>query len=974
MRTRHDQRSNRRPARRTPLECLRLEERTMLSSFVVHSTADDGEGSLRQAILGANGDSDPSSLIHFNFPGNGVQTIALDNPLPDITHPVTIDGYSQPGSSHNTLAVGDNAKILVELNGANVSFGEGGLVLAGGNSTVRGLAINRFGRGIMLKSGGNVIEGNFIGLDPSGLAATGNRVMGVAIVAGAGNLIGGTTPAARNVIVGSGNSNIVVSSTDMSPPEGHEISGTLIRGNYIGTYATGTTAPDGNSTNIYLTSGSGTVIGGTEPGAGNVICRGGYGILLRTLESARRLEDVTIQGNFIGVDATGGGALGSQLHGIDVTRDNGAPEIPLLKIGGTEVGAGNVISGNRNIGIRAAAHEMRIQGNLIGTDATGTKPLGPQGQGIVATVVGANGTMTIGGTTAAARNVISGNKNGGLLISQAVPIGSTSTIAVQGNFIGTQIDGTSPLGNGDGGIAVGGSSKTMIGGADPGAANVIAYNGGHGLFIYDGLYTKGVSVLSNSIHSNGDRGIAFGRDGANNNQNFPKLIAVTPTPTGTTIQGSLDSIPSSTFMLEFFANSVADPSGYGEGQALLGRTTVTTDSSGNATFSASVDTLPAGQGFVSATATSSTGDTSEFSGAFDATGDTGHSKAPTQTEWAPGHYISRFGQEVMLVVLVSSLGEATPAGTVTFTIDDVDQPPVALEPYLAGRSVARFVVTDTLSVGTHALSATFSGDDEFESSTSNAVSFQVIDLDQTTTELTTSRNPSTFGQRVTFTAVAGRRSGENDPSGTITFTIDGVAASPVEMGELGEGQLGATFVTALLSVGIHQVTATYSGDERFKSSASTVIVQMVNAVDPPPAAGSGPMVMSLARYGFHMKPTRLVLTFDQALDPTSAHDVRNYRLVGPGGRSIAIGSAVYDVAARTVTLRPMKLMSLQVRYTLTINGTSPAGLRGTSGQLLDGARTGRPGSDHKTAVLGKHLVIPKPIPKSVLSWLLPRRR
>src|SRR5262249_13957233 len=148
----------------------------------------------------------------------------------------------------------------------------GGLTITGGGSTVRGLVINRFGGddGILLQSDNNVIAGNFIGLDPAGNAELGNGVSGVHVATGATNLIGGTTPAARNVISGNGSGqfvgNVVVNQifgSNDSPP-----AGTLIRGNYIGTNVAGTAAIDPpdlrNSMGVVVLVSTGTVIGGSD--------------------------------------------------------------------------------------------------------------------------------------------------------------------------------------------------------------------------------------------------------------------------------------------------------------------------------------------------------------------------------------------------------------------------------------------------------------------------------------------------------------------------------------------------------------------------------------------------------------------------------------------------------------------------------------------------------------------------------------
>jgi hypothetical protein len=95
-----------------------LEDRTALATFTVSNILDSGLGSLRDAITRTNSSSDPSNTIQFNIPGSGVHTINPLSALPTITRPALIDGYTQAGSSPNTLAIHDNAVLTIELNGA----------------------------------------------------------------------------------------------------------------------------------------------------------------------------------------------------------------------------------------------------------------------------------------------------------------------------------------------------------------------------------------------------------------------------------------------------------------------------------------------------------------------------------------------------------------------------------------------------------------------------------------------------------------------------------------------------------------------------------------------------------------------------------------------------------------------------------------------------------------------------------------
>jgi hypothetical protein len=196
---------------RPGLECL--EGRCVPAVFLVTNTLDAGPGSLRQAILDSNATPGPNT-IDFAIPGTGVHTIAVGSttgmPLPAITNPVLIDGYSQPGTNPNSLTVGDNAVLLIQLDGSLLSGGDGLDVFSGG-VTIEGLVIDHFPNTGIVVSGvsGDVIAGNFVGIDPTGTTAAGNNWSGISLINGAsGNTIGGTTAAARNVSSGNGNNGV----------------------------------------------------------------------------------------------------------------------------------------------------------------------------------------------------------------------------------------------------------------------------------------------------------------------------------------------------------------------------------------------------------------------------------------------------------------------------------------------------------------------------------------------------------------------------------------------------------------------------------------------------------------------------------------------------------------------------------------------------------------------------------------------
>jgi len=309
--------------------------------FTVTNTNDVGAGSLHHAIIAANAFAG-ADQIHFNIPGPGVQKIDVRRiGLPEVTDPVTIDGYTQPGASPNTRTLGNDAVILIQLDGGNDFSGPvNGLVISAGNSIVRGLSITGIparvyggipenppppppeGDAILLKSkGGNVIEGNFIGLTPSGEASGlyDYTYRGVEVLSD-GNRIGGTSPGARNVI-----SRQYLSIVSRG-------SGTIIEGNYLGIDPSGFAAP-GNGEGIVVL-GDNVRIGGTAPGAGNLISGSQINVQVTGLAGG-----TIIQGNLIGTKADGSGILGTLSRAIAISGSQ-------TLVGGLEPGAGNRISFN----------------------------------------------------------------------------------------------------------------------------------------------------------------------------------------------------------------------------------------------------------------------------------------------------------------------------------------------------------------------------------------------------------------------------------------------------------------------------------------------------------------------------------------------------------------------------------------------------------------------------------------------------
>jgi parallel beta-helix repeat protein len=526
------------------------------ATFLVVNTNDSGAGSLRQAILEANA-ARGADLIGFSIPGPGVHTISPLSPLPALTDDAgaTIDGYTQPGSSPNTLAVGDNAVLLIELRGMGPVVDApsvNGFSIQSSSNIVRGIVVNRFDRGIWIQNGsGNEVTGCFIGTDPSGAMPLPNR-SGVVLARQPeaifrslpeanslieGARIGGVEPATRNVISGNLSAGIAF---------GVFTSDSVAEGNLIGTNAAGIAAvPNGVGVAVNL---AGRIqIGGAEPGAGNVISGNTDAGIIVAFSA-----DTTIQGNRVGTTAAGNSALPNRF-GIECESDLST------SVGGTEPGAGNVISGNSLDGVLIffrASGDSVVQ-NLIGTDLTGQLPLG-------------NG------------------RNG-------VTIRSVS----DGNVVGGADDARNVIAfNGAAGVAVGFDSADSSS-ADSVLRNSIHDNGG-----------LGIDLGTNGVTPNDPADVDAGPNGL---QNFPVLTGAVSSAGMLTVTGMLESTPSTTFGVEFFSNASCDPSGHGEGQVPLGSISVTTDSSGRAAFQATVPAPLDSAGFVTVTATDPAGNTSEFS-------------------------------------------------------------------------------------------------------------------------------------------------------------------------------------------------------------------------------------------------------------------------------------------------------------------------------------------------------------------------
>jgi hypothetical protein len=556
----------------------------------------DGPCTLRAAIEQADvtANLDSPDEIHFDIAGAGPHSIQPGIALPIITDSVIIDGYTQAGASVNTnpFSSGTNAVLQIEIDGSVA--GGNGLRFQGGTSTLKGLAVNRFsGFAIYLDSTFNQVSGCFVGTDVTGNNALDN---GTGILdASIDNTIGGTSAAVRNVVSGATNQLIWLQGIRA-----------VVEGNYIGTNAAGTATLGfvGIGVDIY---GLDNRIGGTAAEAGNLISGSSTAVMV----NVPALTGNVIQGNLIGSDVSGTAFLGGGRVAVYETTT----------IGGTDPGAGNVIQGPVSIlgGIGST-----LEGNLIGTDVTGTIALSTLGlvsiDGIpsVGAVDNAADTV-IGGPSAAAANVIA---------DRVIVFDESSGNVIQGNFIGTDASGTVDFGSTSDGIAINnGVVDTTIGGTAAGEGNVVSFHA-NGIVLSDTAGT-GNSILGNAVYGNAMLGIDLEDNGvtpndpddpdagANNLQNFPVLTSADPD--SGVIDGTLDSLASTMFRIEFFSNTDADPSGHGEGETYLGSTDVLTDANGDVAFVSPAFALTPGA-YLTATATDPDGNTSEFSEALQAGG------------------------------------------------------------------------------------------------------------------------------------------------------------------------------------------------------------------------------------------------------------------------------------------------------------------------------------------------------------------
>ena len=404
--------------------------------------------------------------------------------------------------------------VLIDVNATNN--------IVGGSLDQKNVISSNVGPGVEIRGSeyystepptGNTVAGNFIGTDSSGEyvsgvgdASLGNPI-GVLVESGAiNNTIGGLNELNPDGTVQLRQGNLISGNTtgvEISGSGNYSLtSGNVVEGNFIGTDLTGKRIVDfngylmGNGTGVLIMAGAyANSVGGSVSSARNLIS-GNFtsGVEINGSGLTPSYENI-VEGNYIGTDITGTLSLGNP---VGVLIDSGAHD---NTVGGLTSSARNVISGNTTAGVDIAGGTVllpeygnEVEGNLIGTDASGTTAV-PNLVGVTIEGVANLNTVgnTVGGLTSSARNVISGNTTG-------VDIAGVSFNEVEGNLIGTDASGTTAVPNNVGVTIEGVANFNTVGGLTSSARNVISGN------------TTGVVINGNRATNNCLEGNYVGTD------------------------------------------------------------------------------------------------------------------------------------------------------------------------------------------------------------------------------------------------------------------------------------------------------------------------------------------------------------------------------------------------------------------------------------------------------------------------------
>ncbi len=326
-----------------------------------------------------------------------------------------------------------------------------------------------------------------------------------------------------------------------------------------------------------LSSGPAVSITGSSVVLKGLNVRGSPGVGISVAGSGSTISYCFIGTNAAGTAASANAAQGVTISAADVILDH------------------NLISGNGSDGVHlnTGSHRAILTDNFIGTTVTGNAALGNTQEGVE--LVGVD-EVVIG--TPGHGNVISGNSYAAII---GWSVGSTGA-KIQGNKIGVGADGTTALGNSasaGGGIALAAAnSGWLVGGTGAGEGNIIANNIGDGVQLATTNGTSNdIAVIGNSIYANtglgidlADNGVTVndsgdGDSGSNDLLNYPVIRKIGLSGGTLTVTYRIDA-PAGTYRVEFFTNTSADPTGYGEAQTYADSASIT-HPGGAATYTAS---------------------------------------------------------------------------------------------------------------------------------------------------------------------------------------------------------------------------------------------------------------------------------------------------------------------------------------------------------------------------------------------------
>ena len=897
-------RSSPRPRKNRPSVEL-LETRQLLASFVVTSVGDSGAGTLRDAITQANAASGLDAIT-FAIPGAGVHSIVPIAPLPDVTDPATIDGTTQPGYAGTPL---------IELNGSNINNGApppfpgvDGLRLTAGASVVKGLAIDRFsGFGLAATGDGNTIAANFIGTDAAGMISLKNLGGGISLRS-RNNVVGGSTPALRNVISGNGGDGIKLGEFST------QNAGNSVLGNFIGTDATGA-ADLGNTGDGIGVDSAGNSIGGAT---GNVIAfNGGAGVR-------------------IGLSGNATPFIGNAIS-MNSIYSNGGPGIQFGEVFGAafpqltsaaRVAGGTKIEGTINLGSPTVAYTIEFfsnlaadpsgagegrtflgsatgstNGNGVGTISTTLPVAVPVGQFITATVTSSANNTTRGFSNAIP---VTSTEQADLLIDGFTftfspqtgrPLSYSLTVRNDGpsRSANTVVNDTLPLG-----------ATFLSASASQGTVPTSAPNG-QAVFNLGSLNSGQTATITLTVIptiSGSSANVATVSDPLDsNNANNQSVIFVTVNPTP----------PPD---LAIAGNSSPNPAAVGSELTYL-FVVQNTSFQSPATGVVVTDMLPAGLTFLRARSSQ---------GTVAVSGNTITTSLGTLPALA--------NATVTIIVRPTAAGLISNAASVRSNEAD----PNSLN--------NEIVVNTTVNAAPPADLAVFITAAPQPAQVGRTFTYAV---------LVANHGPA-LATNVVLTDLL------PDAASIVSITPSQGTASVVGgrvTANLGNLPVGATSVVTIVilpgAAGNLESRADVTSDQPDFNIDDNTSISNITAVADQVAPVIVDQKLTVGRRGI----AGIVLTFSQALDPVSAADPSNYKIFAIGrnsklpasrGTEVAIASVVYDPTTRSARITPKTPLAIGSFFRLLANGPGARGITNRTGTVLDGDRNGLPDGIYESLI------------------------